>query len=169
MPRRQEGVADSRPTAIPPPKPACDERFCSAWLLGAPLVRATVTTRQTTGFVESLLGLIGLDWAVPDFSTLSRCRKTLKVNIPYRGSAGPLHLLVDSTGIKVEGEGEWSARNTAVRAGSPLAHLAQDPHRDRRENTGNPSCGVHHQRHRRCAPAARTARPDLARSGDRQR
>jgi hypothetical protein len=66
--------------------------------------------RQTTGFVESLLCLIGLDWAVPDFSTLSRRQKTLKVNIPYRGSDGPLHLLVDSTGIKVEGEGEWNAR-----------------------------------------------------------
>ena len=66
--------------------------------------------RQTTGFVESLLRLIGLDWAVPDFSTLSRRQKTLKVNIPYRGSDGPLHLLIDSTGIKVEGEGEWHAR-----------------------------------------------------------
>jgi len=66
--------------------------------------------RQTTGFVESLLRLIGLDWVVSDFSTLSRRQKTLKVNIPYRGSDGPLHLLVDSTGMKVEGEGEWNAR-----------------------------------------------------------
>jgi Transposase DDE domain len=65
---------------------------------------------QTTGFVESLLPLIDLDWAVPNFSTLSRRQKTLTVNIPYRGSAGPLHLLIDSTGIKVEGEGEWNAR-----------------------------------------------------------
>lgn len=62
------------------------------------------------GFVESLLRLVGLDWAVPDFSTLSRRLKTLKVNIPYRGSDGPLHLLVNSTWIKVEGEGEWNAR-----------------------------------------------------------
>ena len=66
--------------------------------------------RQTTGFVESLLHLIDLDWAVPNFSTLSRRQKTLKVNIPFRGSQGPLHLLIDSTGIKVEGEGEWNAR-----------------------------------------------------------
>lgn len=66
--------------------------------------------RQTTGFVESLLHLIGLNWVVPDFSTLSRRQKTLAVNIPYRGSKGPLHLLIDSTGIKVEGEGEWNAR-----------------------------------------------------------
>ena len=63
--------------------------------------------RQTTGFVESLLGRIGLDWDVPDFSTLSRRQKSLAVNIPHRGSQGPLHLLIDSTGIKVEGEGEW--------------------------------------------------------------
>jgi len=61
--------------------------------------------RQTTGFVESLLRLIGLDWAVPNLSTLSRRQKTLNVNIAHRGSGGPLHLLVDSTGIKVEGEG----------------------------------------------------------------
>lgn len=65
--------------------------------------------RQTTGFVGSLLPLVGLDWSVPDFSTLSRRQKTLAVNVPYRGSKGPLHLLIDSTGIKVE-EGEWHAR-----------------------------------------------------------
>ena len=66
--------------------------------------------RQTTGFVESLLRLIGLDWSVPDFSTLSRRQKFLKVNIPYRGSQGPLPLLIDSTGIKIEGDGEWNVR-----------------------------------------------------------
>ena len=69
-----------------------------------------IALRQTTGFVESLLRLIDLNRAVPNFGTLGRRRKTLKVNIPYRGSAGPLHLLVDSTGIKVEGEGEGNAR-----------------------------------------------------------
>ncbi|SUZ33338.1 hypothetical protein ROE7235_03107 [Roseibaca ekhonensis] len=66
--------------------------------------------RQTTGFIESLLRLVGLDWAAPDFSTLSRRQKTLSVTIPYRGSDGPLNLLIDSTGIKAEGEGEWNAR-----------------------------------------------------------
>ena len=66
--------------------------------------------RQTTGFVESLLCLIGLDRDAPDFSTLSRRQKTLKVNIPYRGSGGPLHLLIDSAGITGEGEGEGNAR-----------------------------------------------------------
>ena len=72
-------------------------------LFGLPL-------RQTTGFVQSLLQLIGLDWAVPDFSTLCRRQRTLNVSLPYRGGTGPLNLLIDSTGIKAEGEGEWNAR-----------------------------------------------------------
>ena len=71
-------------------------------LFGMPL-------RQTTGFVESLL-LAELDWKVPNFSTLCRRQKTLNVAIPYRGGSGPLHLLIDATGIKAEGEGEWNAR-----------------------------------------------------------
>jgi hypothetical protein len=70
----------------------------------------SMALRQTTGFVESLLCLIGLDWDVPDFSTLSRRQKTLAVNITHRGAQGPLHLLIDSPGIKVEREGEWNAR-----------------------------------------------------------
>ncbi len=56
---------------------------------------------QTTGFLKSLLWLAVLDWTMPDFSTLSRRQKTLAVNIPYRSSKRPLHLLIDSTGIKV--------------------------------------------------------------------
>jgi hypothetical protein len=55
--------------------------------------------RQTTGFVESLLRLVGLDWSVPDFSTLSRRQETLVVSIPYRGSQGPLNLLIPSRDI----------------------------------------------------------------------
>ncbi|AGI69483.1 ISSpo9 transposase [Octadecabacter antarcticus 307] len=52
--------------------------------------------RQTTGFVESLLKLLGLDWEVPDFSTLCRRQKILSVAVPYQGSKGPLHLLTPS-------------------------------------------------------------------------
>jgi hypothetical protein len=72
-------------------------------LFGMPL-------RQTTGFVQSLLRLIGLGWSVPDFSTLCRRQKTLNVSLPYRGGTGRLNLLIDSTGIKAEGESEWTAR-----------------------------------------------------------
>ncbi|MEP2472844.1 MAG: IS5 family transposase [Paracoccaceae bacterium] len=72
-------------------------------LFGMPL-------RQTTGFVESLLRLVGLCWAVPDFSTLCRRQRMLNVNLSHRGGTGALNLIIDSTGIKSEGEGEWNAR-----------------------------------------------------------
>ena len=66
--------------------------------------------RQTAGFAESLLRLTGLDWIVPDFSTIYRRRRTLSVNIPYRYARGPLHLLIDSTGIGGEVQVLCSAR-----------------------------------------------------------
>ncbi|MCA3489447.1 MAG: IS5 family transposase, partial [Rhodobacter sp.] len=47
-----------------------------------------------------------LDREVPDFSTLSRRQKTLKVNIPYRGSQGPLHLLIDIEPVSASGSSE---------------------------------------------------------------
>ena len=72
-------------------------------LFGLPL-------RQTTGFVQSLLQLIGLDWAVPDFSTLCRRQRALNVSLPHRSGTGSLNLLIDSTGIKAEDESEWNAR-----------------------------------------------------------
>jgi IS5 family transposase len=66
--------------------------------------------RQAMGMVESLLKLAGLSWSVPDYSTVCRRQKTLKVRIPYRPAAQGLHLLVDSTGVKMMGEGEWKRK-----------------------------------------------------------
>lgn len=63
--------------------------------------------RQCLGLVESLLSLAGLAWKVPDFSTVCRRQKTLRVQLPYRSSTTALDLLVDSTGIKFLEEGEW--------------------------------------------------------------
>lgn len=90
-------------------------------LFGLPL-------RQTTGMVASILSLAGLDWPVPDFSTLSRRQKTIMVQIPARRAPGPLNLLVDSTGIKFLGDGEWLARKhgTHRRRQYRKVHLAMD-------------------------------------------
>jgi hypothetical protein len=52
--------------------------------------------RQTEGLIGSVIGLLGLDLAVPDHSTLSRRAKTLGVPPLRRAGTGPLHLLVDS-------------------------------------------------------------------------
>ncbi|MBO6804863.1 MAG: IS5 family transposase, partial [Thalassospira sp.] len=85
--------------------------------------------RQTAGMVASLLRLAGLDWPVPDFSTLCRRQKTLAVQVPYRRADGPLNLLVDSTGIKFLGDGEWQARKHGVQGRRQWrkVHLAMDP------------------------------------------
>ena len=84
--------------------------------------------RQAAGMVASLLRLAGLDWPVPDYSTLCRRQKTLKVQIPYRRAGGPLNLLVDSTGIKFLGDGEWQARKHGVQGRRQWrkVHLAMD-------------------------------------------
>ena len=72
-------------------------------LFGLPL-------RQVTGMVASLLALAGLDWPVPDYSPLCRRQKGLLGAIAHRPGTGALHLLIDSTGIKAEGCGEWCAK-----------------------------------------------------------
>ena len=64
--------------------------------------------RQTEGLIGSVIGLLGLALAVPDHSTLSRRAATLEVPRPRpRRDGEPLHLLVDSTGLKLCGAGEW--------------------------------------------------------------
>jgi hypothetical protein len=63
--------------------------------------------RQTEGLIESVIRLLGLDLEVPDYSTLSRRGTTLEVPPLRRSATGPLHLLVDSTGLKLGGAGEW--------------------------------------------------------------
>jgi hypothetical protein len=63
--------------------------------------------RQTEGLIGSVIALLGLDLSVPDYSTISRRSKTLQLPSLHRTGTGPLHLLVDSTGLKLGGAGEW--------------------------------------------------------------
>ncbi len=84
--------------------------------------------QQTAGMVASLLKMAGLDWAVPDYTTRCRRQKTLAVQIPYRRADGPMNLLVDSSGIKFLGDGEWQARKHGVQGRRQWrkVHLAMD-------------------------------------------
>lgn len=66
--------------------------------------------RALEGFAGSLMRLTGLDLPVPDHTQMSRRARTLRVAIPRRECSGPLHVVVDSTGLKVFGEGEWKVR-----------------------------------------------------------
>lgn len=66
--------------------------------------------RQTEGFGRSILALLAVDVAMPDYSTLCKRSATLEVNLPCRQPHEALHLVVDSTGLKIYGEGEWKVR-----------------------------------------------------------
>src|SRR3954462_5386838 len=81
--------------------------------------------RQTEGLIGSVIGLLGLDLAVPAHTTLCRRAETLEVPRPKPrgdgagggtgGDTGPMHLLVDSTGLKLYGAGEWLVEKHGTR------------------------------------------------------
>jgi hypothetical protein len=69
-----------------------------------------LSLRMVTGFAQSLIKLCGLNWTAPDYSTLCRRQKHIDIAISYQKSSDGLHLLVDSTGLKFLGEGEWKRK-----------------------------------------------------------
>ena len=69
-----------------------------------------LSLRMVTGFVQSLIKLCRLDWTAPDYSTICRRQKHIDIAISYQKSRDGLHLLIDSTGLKFLGEGEWKRK-----------------------------------------------------------
>jgi transposase len=84
--------------------------------------------RATEGLMRSLMGLYGLALPVPDHTHMSRRAATLSAAIPRRKRNGPIHVVVDSTGLKIFGEGEWKVRQHGVgkRRTWRKIHLAVD-------------------------------------------
>jgi hypothetical protein len=85
--------------------------------------------RQTEGFLDSLLGLMGLDLKAPDHTTLSRRNQILQVPRLTRAHNGPIRLIVDSTGLKILGSGEWNAHKykaSKKRRGWRKLHIGVD-------------------------------------------
>jgi hypothetical protein len=72
-----------------------------------------LTNRGVEGFIRSVFQLLNVDLPVPDHSTLSKRGKSLKVNLPKK-SAQSLNIVMDSTGLKIYGEGEWKVRMHGV-------------------------------------------------------
>lgn len=68
-----------------------------------------LSNRSVEGFVRSVFAMLNLHLPVPDHSTLSKRGKTLPVKLPTR-SNGSMNLVLDSTGLKIYGEGEWKVR-----------------------------------------------------------
>lgn len=76
------------------------------------LLKAVYKLRYRTleGFARSMMTLMKLELRVPDHTTMSRRAKQIKVDIPKHSRNEAIHLVIDSTGLKIYGEGEWKIR-----------------------------------------------------------
>jgi len=88
--------------------PGGQPRYSAVAIATALTLRAVfrLALRQTEGLIGSIIRLLGLDLAVPDHSTLSRRAETLQL-VRSVANTEPMHLLVDSTGLRLCGPGEW--------------------------------------------------------------
>ena len=68
-----------------------------------------LSNRRVEGFVRSVFAMMNIHLPVPDHTTLSKRGKSFKMKLP-RNSHGPINLVLDSTGLKIYGEGEWKVR-----------------------------------------------------------
>src|SRR3712207_482287 len=87
--------------------------------------------RQTEGLLRSLATLLGLSIGVPDHTTFSRRSPglTLANSLAQAQGSGPVHVVIDATGLKVHGAGEWLAETHGGRGRRTWRklHLAVDP------------------------------------------
>ena len=87
--------------------------------------------RQTEGLLRSITALLGLELGIPDHTTFSRRSPGLvlaKSLAPARAGGGPVHMVIDATGLKVFGAGEWLAEKHGERGKRTWRklHLAVD-------------------------------------------
>lgn len=110
--------------------PGGQQKYSDLAILTALILRAVyrLALRQTEGLVGSLVQLLGLNLAVPDHFTLSRRAKTVTVPAPPTNTSGPVHLLVDSTGVTLCGPGDWlvEKHGTQRRRGWQKLHVGLD-------------------------------------------
>jgi hypothetical protein len=118
-------------TAEPRTTPGGQRSYSPLAILTALTLRAVfrLALRQTEGLIGSIIQLLGLALAVPDHSTLCRRAETLKVPHPRsRNDGESMHLLVDSTGLKLCGAGEWlvEKHGTKTRRSWRKLHIGMD-------------------------------------------
>jgi len=116
--------------AAPRTTPGGQPRYSDLAITTALTLRAVfrLALRQTEGLISSILQLLGLDLPVPDFSTLSRRAQTLELPAQTRATGGAIHLMVDSSGLKLSGPGEWlvEKHGTSRRSSWRKLHIGFD-------------------------------------------
>jgi len=123
-----EAIASWR--AAPRTTPGGQPHYSALAITTALMLRAVfrLALRQTEGLIGSILHLLGLELPVPDHSTIGRRARTIKLPARPRLNGGPLQLLVDSTGLKLSGPGEWltEKHGTKRRRSWRVLHLGMD-------------------------------------------
>ena len=94
------------------PRPGAPQVYSDTAIQCALILKSVfqLSLRSTQGFVSSLLELLRLDLPVPDYSTLSRRQSSLATFLTVSPSSRPRHVVVDATGLRVYGSGEWHVR-----------------------------------------------------------
>lgn len=111
-----EAVIEAWYNEIPSGKPGASKDYSDLSIITFVTMKSVYNQagRQTEGLLESLFTLMGIDLDVPDHSTVSRRMGKLEVILPVVPKSGSVHLVVDSTGVKVYGEGEWKTRQHGI-------------------------------------------------------
>ena len=73
--------------------------------------------RQTESFLTSIFWMLDFALSAPDHTTLSRRGQHLNLTLRRVPAGAGMHLIVDSTGLSIMGEGEWAAAKHGGRAG----------------------------------------------------
>ena len=116
--------------AAPRRTPGGQASYSNLAITTALMLRAVfrLALRLTEGLIGSVLQLLGVELAVPDHSTIARRARTVTLPSVPRSSSGPIHLLVDSTGLKLCGPGEWliEKHGTRRRRSWRALHIGMD-------------------------------------------
>ena len=124
--------ADARDAWRPSPSghPGGQNRFSDLAIRTALTLRLVfrLPLRQAEGFLRSVLSLMDVDLEAPDHTTVSRRSRQLDVELHRVPAKGPIHLIVDSTGLSIVGEGEWAVAKHGGRGqrGWKKLHLGVD-------------------------------------------
>jgi IS5 family transposase len=123
-----EAVAAWKPR--PTGKPGGQPRYSDLAIETALTLRLVfhMPLRQTEGFLGSIFEMMGVGLDVPDHTTLSRRSHCLEVLLSRIATNAPIHLIIDSTGLSIVGEGEWAAAKHGGkgRRGWKKLHLGVD-------------------------------------------
>ena len=158
--------------AVPSGQRGGQKRFSDTAIETALMLRLLfhLPLRQTEGFLRSLFELMGADLDVPDHTTLSRRSQQLDIKLRRAPTSGAIHLIVDSTGLSIVGEGEWAAAKHGGKGkrGWKKLHLGVPPTTRLRSTMppphAAPRSSFHQRRPRLCLDTDRGQQRAIARS-----